>query len=89
MRQHATEDGQGSRGLLVQSVEDDARLALEVFERPLRGNRHDDYPASQSMVSMCKREAKSYQASSFPTVDHKRSLPDVITADIFPYHPFT
>jgi len=41
MRQHATEDGQGSRGLLVQPVEDDARLPLEVFERPLGRDRHD------------------------------------------------
>jgi hypothetical protein len=41
VRQHATEDGQGSRGLLVQPVEDDARLALEVFERPLGRDRHD------------------------------------------------
>lgn len=41
MRQHATKDGQGSRGLLVQPVEDDTRLPLEVFERPLGRDRHD------------------------------------------------
>lgn len=41
MRQHATEDGQSSRGLLVQPVEDDAGLPLEIFERPLGRDRHD------------------------------------------------
>jgi hypothetical protein len=41
MRQHATEDGQGSRRLLVQPVEDNARLAFEIFERPLGRDRHD------------------------------------------------
>jgi hypothetical protein len=41
VRQHATEDGQGGRGLLVQPVEDDTRLSLEVFERPLGRDRHD------------------------------------------------
>jgi hypothetical protein len=41
VRQHATEDGQGGRGLLVEPVEDDAGLPLEVFERPLGRDRHD------------------------------------------------
>jgi hypothetical protein len=41
VRQHATEDGQGGRGLLVQPVEDDAGLPLEIFERPLGRDRHD------------------------------------------------
>jgi hypothetical protein len=52
MRQHAAEDGQSRRGLLVQSVEDDTGLRLEVVKRPLRRDRHDGEPATSCIVNI-------------------------------------